>query len=217
MPFIPNRDEDFLDWSANLIAVSTANKTAWQIPDTALAALTPLHNAFDTALTAAKAPNHGKIDTQVKNDARDTLEHTERRFVNGHIRYNDNVPPAGKIQAGVPLPDDVPTPVGEPKTRPEFSLRVVDILRIRVDFRDQGSASAARLRGMNGALLCYAVADGPVTDYEALVKTKLLTDTPATLELPPGSEGKTLSCAMRWQSDRGVLGPWSEIQSIIIP
>jgi len=216
MPFIPGKDDDFLTWSANLIAVSSANKTAWQIPDAAIAALQPLHTAYETALAAARAPNHGSVDIRVKNDARKTLEHAERHYVNAHIRYNDNIPPAGKLQAGVPPPDEEPTHVGEPKTRPEFTARVIDIMQVRVDFRDLGSASAARPHGMNGALFCYFIGDTAVTDYNGLIKTKLLTDTPAVIEVPPGSEGKVLSCAMRWQSNSGVLGPWSDIKYITI-
>jgi hypothetical protein len=63
----------------------------------------------------------------------------------------------------------------------------------------------------------HTVADAPVTDYALLGKTALFTRSPFVLELSPEAQGKTLSAAMVWQNDKGKIGPWSEIQSIIVP
>jgi hypothetical protein len=90
-------------------------------------------------------------------------------------------------------------------------------MRIQIDFRDQGSGSRRRPYGYNGAVFSYTTTDAAVADYELLGKSALLTHSPWTLTLPPGSERKTLSGAMAWQNEKGEKGPWSEIQSIIIP
>jgi hypothetical protein len=43
-----------------------------------------------------------------------------------------------------------------------------------------------------------------------------MTRAPYTLTLVPESEGAFLSCAARWQNDRGELGPWSDIEYVVI-
>ncbi|MDR2783973.1 MAG: hypothetical protein LBB48_09100, partial [Treponema sp.] len=117
---------------------------------------------------------------------------------------------------GVPVYDDTRTTIPDPATRPEFSFKVLDLMRVQIDFRDQGSAHRAIPYGYNGAVFCYATGAAAVSDYEALTKSVLLTRSPWTLTLPPEAEGKTLSGAMMWQNGKGRKGPWSEILSVII-
>jgi hypothetical protein len=42
--YIPTKEADFLDWSANLIAVSKAHKTEWHLLEQPLADIETLHN-----------------------------------------------------------------------------------------------------------------------------------------------------------------------------
>jgi hypothetical protein len=53
-------------------------------------------------------------------------------------------------------------------------------------------------------------------DYSALIQSKLMTRSPWTLSLPPEAEKSYLSCASRWQNEKGELGPWGEIQSVVV-
>jgi hypothetical protein len=94
---------------------------------------------------------------------------------------------------------------------------VLDIMRIEIEFHDQGSESRAVPYGYNGAVFCYGTGDKAIEDYAALTKSVLLTHSSGTLTLPPETKGKTLSGALMWQNGKGEKGPWSEIRSMIIP
>ncbi|MDR2447343.1 MAG: hypothetical protein LBD58_08685 [Treponema sp.] len=213
----PQADEAFLIWSRNFVALVIANAATWNIPQSEAAALQTLLADYDAKLDAAKAGNRGKADVAEKNAAKEALMHKERMVTKLYIAWNLAVSDAQREVIGATVHDGVRTSIPAPKTRPEFSFKVADIMRIQIDFRDQGSASRAIPYGCNGAVFCYTAADAPVSDYKLLVNSALLTHSPWTLNLPPEAEGKTLSGAMMWQNEKGEKGPWSEILSVIIP
>ncbi|MDR1074233.1 MAG: hypothetical protein LBL45_11275 [Treponema sp.] len=215
--FIPQADDAFLYWSRNFVNGVVANAAAWGVPQPEVTALQSLFADYETKLAAAKAGNRGKADVAEKNAAKESLMHKERMVVKLYIAWNPAVSDAQREAIGVTVHDGVRTTIPAPKTRPEFNFKVADIMRIQIDFRDQGSASRAIPYGYNGAVFCYATADAPVADYKLLVNSALLTHSPWTLNLPPEAQGKTLSGAMMWQNEKGDTGRWSEILSIIIP
>jgi hypothetical protein len=43
------------------------------------------------------------------------------------------------------------------------------------------------------------------------------TRSPYTFQFDLSDAGKRLYCCLRWENNVGVKGPWSEIQSAIIP
>ncbi|MDR2783104.1 MAG: hypothetical protein LBB48_04585 [Treponema sp.] len=47
---------------------------------------------------------------------------------------------AQREDAGVTVRDGMCATIHDPKTHPEFSFKVLDLMRIQIDFRDQGSA-----------------------------------------------------------------------------
>jgi hypothetical protein len=215
--FIPQADDAFLDWSRNFVNGVVANAAAWGVPQSEMTALQTLLADYEDKLAAAKAGNRGKADVAEKNAAKEALMHKERMVTKLYIAWNPAVSDAQREAVGVTVHDATRTSVPIPKTRPEFSFKVADIMRIQIDFRDQGSASRAIPYGCNGAVFCCALSDAPVTDYAPLTKTALLTHSPWALNLPPEAEGKTLSGAMMWQNEKGDKGQWSEILSVIVP
>jgi hypothetical protein len=215
--FIPQGDEEFLAWSRNFIALIVVNMTAWGIPQAVVTLLQSLFDDYEAKLTAAKSGNHGKVDIAAKNAAKKALMHEERSVVKTYIAWNPAVSDAQKQDLGVTVYDGTRTSIPDPKTRPEFSFKVLDLMRVQIDFHDQGRPNRAIPYGYNGAVFCYITADTAITDYAALTQSVLLTRSPWTLTLPPDAEGKVLSGALMWQNEKGKKGPWSEILSVIIP
>jgi hypothetical protein len=74
----------------------------------------------------------------------------------------------------------------------------------------------AKPRGTNGGVLFFTWGKERITDVELLTKTTLMTRSPFRLELPPESQGSFLSCAIRWQSTKGIVGSWSDVQHVMI-
>jgi hypothetical protein len=215
--FIPHGDDAFLDWIRNLIAIILAYFAQWNIPQAEITALQTLFTDYETKLTAAKAGNRGKGDVAEKNAAKKSLMSAARNFTKLYLSWNPAVSDAQRELLNITVHDGTRTTIPVPQTRPEFSFKVIDLMRIQIDFHDQGSSSKAIPYGDSGALLFYTITDEPTLDYTQLGKTALLTHSHFVLELPTDSQGKTLSAAMVWQNKKGEKGPWSEIQSIVIP
>jgi hypothetical protein len=215
--FIPQRDDAFFEWSRNFTAVVEKNAELFGAPAAEVTAVKGLFADYDAKLAAAKSGNRGKVDVAEKQAAKEALMHKARLVNKLYIAWNPKVSDALREEAGVTVHDGVRTSIPVPKTRPEFNLKVLDIMRIEIEVRDQGSESHAVPYGYNGAVFRYETGDGPVKDYAVLTKSALLTHSPWTLTLPPETEGKTLSGALMWQNSKGETGPWSEILSVIIP
>jgi hypothetical protein len=113
--------------------------------------------------------------------------------------------------------DTTPTTIPVPKTRPELDIDVLDFRRLKVLFHDMGSKSNAKPYGVNGAVIVYAVLDAPPADVSALTRSVLATRTPHILEFTEEERGKTVYVAICWQNEKGEKGPWSEIESAIVP
>jgi hypothetical protein len=114
---------------------------------------------------------------------------------------------------GIPEHDTVRAP----QTRPEFSILVKDIRRLSVSFHDQGSQSRAKPYGVGGAVVCWELRDTPPAGPEVLPNSLLATRSPFTLSFREEDRGKTVYIALWWQSESGGQGPWSEVQSAIVP
>ena len=79
------------------------------------------------------------------------------------------------------------------------------------------SHSEAKPYGVNGAVAAWAILDAPPANQNALPHTFLATRSPHTMEFNEEDRGKTLYLALCWQNGKGQRGPWSDIESVIIP
>ncbi|MDR2477892.1 MAG: hypothetical protein LBD48_01115, partial [Treponema sp.] len=73
---------------------------------------------FETALAAFQQPNHGKVDTFTKNEAKDAPAHALRVYIQGYTARNPLVTGEDTEQMGLPLRDTTPTPHPTPDVRP---------------------------------------------------------------------------------------------------
>jgi hypothetical protein len=61
------------------------------------------------------------------------------------------------------------------------------------------------------------VLDTPPASYADLAHSVFDTRSPYTFQFDLSDAGKRLYCCLRWENNVGEKGPWSEIQSAIIP
>jgi hypothetical protein len=178
--------------------------------------------ALDTLNTAYKAWENSaertQMDTKALSDAEAVFKPLYRQFYNGFLRENPLVtdvdlvamafPPRGS-GGRKPAPDPVTTPIGEVKTP---SPGVVE-----VHFRDAGSESRRKPAGVHGAEIRWMISDQPPARWDELIHSEFDTNSPLSLAFEKDQRGKTVYFALRWENTRGVKGPWSEMQSAIIP
>jgi hypothetical protein len=91
---------------------------------------------------------------------------------------------------------------------------------IYVHFRDEMSdGSKAKPFGMQGAEIRWMVCrpgEEPKS-VEELINSAFATRTPYLFELADRQSGLILCIALRWENTRGEKGPWSHIETVIIP
>jgi hypothetical protein len=214
--YIPKRDAELVPWGANFTAGVTANASTWEIPPAEVSALQTANNAFATLQAQADSPAKNAIIVAQKNAARKTLVAKIRELAGFRLK-NPVITRAERIALGLHVRDTTPSNIPVPKSRPELDIDVLDFRRLKVLFHDQGSDSKAKPYGVNGAVIAYAVLDAPPAGVNALTRNVLATRTPHTLEFTEEERGKTVYVATCWQNEKGQKGPWSEIESAIVP
>jgi hypothetical protein len=71
--------------------------------------------------------------------------------------------------------------------------------------------------GQHGVEVCWVISSAPVVNTDDLVHSAFSTTTELDLPFTGDDRGKTVYFAARWENTRGEKGPWSPIESAIIP
>ncbi|MDR2765257.1 MAG: hypothetical protein LBB90_09550 [Tannerella sp.] len=214
--YIPKKDSELVPWGANFTGQVAANAGQWDIPSNEVTELQTANTAFATLQAQADSPAKNAIIVAEKNAARKTLVAKIRELAGFRLK-NPVITDAQRIALGLHVHDTKPSNIPAPKSRPELDIDVVDFRRLTAAFHDQGSDSKAKPYGTNGAVIVYAVLDTPPADVSALTRSVLATRTPHILEFTEEERGKTVYVAICWQNEKGEKGPWSEIESAIVP
>jgi hypothetical protein len=216
LDYIPKKDSEMLAWSSNFSEKVSENATAWEIPAAEVTDLQGAFTAFAMLYMQTDSPARTSVIVAQKNDARKVLITKIRALVNFRLR-NPVITDAQRIELGLRVHDTTPTPVPVPASRPELDIDVLDIRRLKLIFHDMGRQGKAKPYGVDGAVIVYAVLDAPPASPDALTRSVLATRTPHILEFSEEERGNTLYVAICWQNKKGQRGPWSEIESAIIP
>jgi hypothetical protein len=214
--YIPAKDSELVPWSANFTGQVATNAPAWEIPVSEVADLQAAVNTFATLHAQADSPARNAVIVAEKNAAREVLVTKVLALVGFRLK-NPVITDAERVALGLHVRDTTPSPVPVPHTRPELDIDVVDFRRLKILFHDMGSDSKAKPYGVNGAVIIYAVLDASPADHGALTRSLLATRTPHILEFTEEERGKTVYVAICWQNEKGEKGPWSEIESAIVP
>jgi hypothetical protein len=214
--YIPTVESALLPFAKTLYAYALTNYARWNAvsPQTLLDA--PI-TAFESAFSAFQAPNHGKVDTLAKNDAKAALVHGLRIYVQGFIAHNPAVSGEDKEAMGLPLRDGIPTPHPVPDARPGVTVEPegkgghrVTVVNPHTLNREKpplvrGVAYARHIRG----------ADEPALSAE-LMPSDYQTGTTRLYQYAEADFGKIADYAAAYENETGKRGPWSTVESILI-
>jgi hypothetical protein len=207
-----------------IVTKAGENKTAWSIPEPWFTStVLPAKLDWETIWNEYNAdPNaRSKNMTLAKNAARTVYEPMVRQVItimvgNPAVSNFDLESMGifgrrqGKHFPHVPIPEDVPD------FRIEQALGHRLILHFHAHDTDRES-SVAKPHGVHGVEIGWAILATPPTSYSDLAKSAFDTATPYTFTFDIPDAGKTIYIALRWENSRGEKGPWSDIQSAIIP
>ena len=219
--FLPNKDNDFLNWVANFLAILASILPRIEFPAEVHARLTTLLNTFRTKLGIAEAPaTRTKAAVKDKNLARDALEKETRQAIKEHLNFNHLVTEVDRENLGLPIYKTTRDPSPIATTYPAGRADTSMLRRITIHFADQSDGeetAKAKPAGQHGAEIRWAISDTPIVDVEDLTHSSFDTRTPFTLEFKGHERGKTIYFCLCWENTRGEKGPWSPIESAIIP
>jgi hypothetical protein len=220
--FIPSNDRSFLTWLKNLIGYIVAKGAAFfGIPDADFNQLQAETADFEQKLNVADTPDtRTKAAVQAKNDSRKVVEKAVRLFVKRFLNNNPVVTNADRDNMGLPIYKSTRTPAPVPTDKPDFTVEPLGGSRLNVHFHAHDSEKErvnAKPAGVHGIEIAWAILDEAPKSYADLVHSAFDTHSPYTFQFDLADAGKRFYCCLRWENTRGQKGPWSEIQSAIIP
>ena len=215
--FIPQKKNDLFEWADNALMPQIRSKHAsWNVPS--IEVLESKFNTYKTCYHVAENPEtRTPAAVRAANTAQAEFVSELRKFLKSNVTYNPLVTEQDRVNMGLPLHDTNPTPVQPPNTYPEFEPDSSVIRRISLRFHNSGSASKAKPHGVHGAEIRWAILDSPPANIDEISKSAFATHSPHTMEFSEEQRGKSVYLCMRWETNRGDKGPWSEIVKAIIP
>jgi hypothetical protein len=181
--------------------------------------LLPKMGDFSTAYNNWKNPaERTPVKTTKLTEAEDAFKPEFRKLYTGFLKDSPLVTDDDLVAMGLPARSSGRHPAPVATTYPDFDIDSGTIRRLIIHFSDQGSKkSKAKPAGQHGAEIRWAILDTPPMDMAELAHSEFDTRTPFTLEFHGHERGKTVYFCLCWENTRGEKGPWSDIQSAIIP
>jgi hypothetical protein len=217
MNYIPTKESEFVEWSGNLITVSTANKEAWKLPEDKLAEIAALHTEVRRLHELCQTASYTKVDMQSKKVKKRELIQKEEVFVRNNLQNNDAMTDEGRRALRIPIRDTKPTPTPKPDTIPEIEILTPHPRVVRIRFRDEHAARWGKPPHVHGFECVWLVAGTPPAQVKDLTHSEFATRTPLDLVFEEDMRGKRVYFAGRWETGAAKKGEWSEILSAIIP
>jgi hypothetical protein len=104
----------------------------------------------------------------------------------------------------------------EPKIHAGSEIKPLTYGQVRMTCWVEESGEQRIPRDINGLMLFTRISDEPITETSALHESQRHTTHRFILNYPQELRGKTVYYSLRWEKT-GALGPWSLIQSFVIP
>ena len=219
--FLPAKDQAFLVWALNFTTALVSMLVRIGFPESVFQELMALRNTFSEKLTTAEAPaTRTKAAVQAKNNARKAFEKRLRQVIKEYLTYNHALTDEDRDDLGLPIYKTTRTPVPPPTGKADFTIEPLGGSRLVIHFHahdEERERANAKPFGVRGVEIIWAVLDVPPTSYNELAHSVFDTRSPYTFQFDLADAGKRFYCCLRWENTTGQKGPWSEIQSAIIP
>jgi hypothetical protein len=212
-----NQTNDYLKdatVSARMGFVSGSPQSTWKsdVFNPLLAAFKAAYEAWQN--TATRSPDKAVALA----DAEAAFKPVYREFYTGFFKSSPLVTDVDLLEMGFPIRHtggNKPAPT--PLSLPEVFISLPAPAVIELAFRDSDSNRRAKPPGVHGLEIAYALLPQPPADWSALTHSDFDTQTPFRITFTGDDRGKTVYFATRWENTRGEKGPWTDIQSAIVP
>jgi hypothetical protein len=214
---MPEKEADFVEWSGNLIAVSTAHKIEWNLPEDKLLEMQTLHTEVKTLHELCQTASYTKLDMQAKNEKKALLVHLEEVFVRNNLQNNDAMTDNGRRALRIPIYDTTPTPHPAPSAIPEIEVVTPHPRTVHIKFRDEHAARWGKPKYVHGLECVWGIREAPPDKVKDLLHSEFATRSPLELVFEENERGKKVYFATRWENGTVKKGLWSDILFAVIP
>jgi len=139
------------------------------------------------------------------------------RFLHSRKFFSPPMEDADYVRLGLRPPDRIRTEHTTVNELVEFEIRLRGIRELEVNFWIKGADHRAKPSGYDGAVLVWDILDSPPERPTDLAEHTMASRTPHIIEFDETDRGKTVYIALCWQNERGIRGPWSEMQTAVVP
>lgn len=225
--YIPAQDAGLDTWSQNFAALITAAPATYGLDATAALAIQTAVDAYHDAyllggLTAPPnpVPVNPSTRTPVTVAAKDSAKFAMRalaRTYAAQIRLNPGVSNADKLALGLNLPNNSPSPIPTPTSFPMLTFLLAGPLTHQFSYKDSDTpVGKLKPTGAIQGLLFAMTSTTPVVDPTLLPFKQAFTKSPFLVQWDSADAGELAYYAAYWQTRRGLVGPWSAIQSVTV-
>lgn len=222
VPYIPPREVDLVNWADNFATLITAAPATYGLAAGDATIIQGLVNAWDAAYAAGTDPGtRTPVTVAAKNTAKLAMLPVVRTYAS-QIRLNPGVANSDKLNLGLNLPNNSPSPIPTPSTQPVVIVMQAINLRHILKFRDETASPTSRAKapGSIGLELWRGIGTTPIVDPALCTYIGTFVKVPFNSDFDAGDAGKIATYFGRWVTRAGSVGynqalqgPWSNAVS----
>lgn len=217
-PYIPPKDADLAAWAENFSDLITANPTTYGLQAADAVVIAAANAPWQAAYLVAVNPGTRTTVTIAAKNAAKVAFITLARTYASQIRINPGVANADKLDLGLNLPNNSPSPIPPPATWPILAVPTAGPALHEIRFADSSSpASRAKPPLVVQMQLFRGVGVAPIVDPALTQFLAGVTKNPyQSVFTDPTDAGKVATYFARWLNRNGEVGPWSAPVSMIV-
>ena len=212
--WLPAKREEQLAMANKWIAELPNHKGMWTVSEAEISELADVTETAQERLN--KLVSGSAVDVALAREAFTGLVRY-MRFLHSRKFFSPPMEDADFVRLGLRPPDRVRTEHLIVTQHIEFEIRLRGIRELEINFWEKGAAHRAKPAGFDGAVIVWDLLSAPPERPTDLAHHTMASRTPHIIEFDESDRGKTAYIALQWQNQRGITGPWSEMQTAIIP
>jgi hypothetical protein len=205
-----------------LYLAANANRIAWNIPASAINAIVPLLNKWNTKwAVSGKKQSASTVDRTATNTARKNLTKYLRPFIQVQIMRNPALKDADIIKCGLRPYKKTKTKRRKPKGSPFMTYVLKPSHNIDAFYRQTSGEKGAKNRGkplhVAFCKVAYFIGEEPPAEPEDYTKTVMTGHNGLRIKFKATDAGKKVTFIACWVSISNIDGPWCRPQSMYVP
>jgi hypothetical protein len=216
--YIPAKEANLNSWLLNFSALLTAAPSTYGLSPTDASNVAADVATWTAAYSPILSPStKTAAAVSAKNSAKVAILAQIRPYAQ-QISLNAGVTTSAKTAIGVNPRTSVPVPITAPTTSPVLTAQSTSTAGTIIRYRDATASPSVKSKpyGVISVQLWAKSSTTPITDPTLLLFIESATKSPLTAVMGSGAAGTTVYFAARWQTRKGLVGPWSPIISYVV-